>query len=294
MGASSTHQSLSLGYCFMQNESKENYVWALKQLKDCYGPQILSFKAVVTDRELALMNAINEVFPDAKNLLCKWHIENNILSNIKTYFSTPDWEKFEVQWNELSNSITPDIFDQNLAKLKTNIPTKAYDYIFKTWIGHKEKFVLAWTKDVLHFGHTVTSRIEGGHANVKGWIPNTNGDLETVYGKLLLACQQQRNRIFHKIDFDRTHILTQLRPKFWDRVNRRISQHALLEVIIVSSHLFQSIKLSSHDSPSSEHSTGLQTVSKITLVGRLIILPVLICIFHLNGTPLCSFSKAAC
>lgn len=294
MGASSTHQSLSLGYCFMQNESKENYVWALKQLRDCYGPQLLKFKAVVTDQELALMNAINKVFPDSKNLLCKWHIENNILSNIKTYFSTLDWEKFEVQWNELCNSITPSIFDQNLEKLRTTIPTKAYDYIFKTWIGHKEKFVLAWTKYVSHFGHTVTSWIEGGHANIKGWIPNTNGDLETVYGKLLLACQQQRNHIFHKIDYDRTHVLTQLRPKFWDHVNQHISQYALLEVInsqlapdqvclVTISWALMYVFIWSD--------TGLQTISKVTLVRWHSFL--LICIFHLDGTPLCSFYKAA-
>ncbi|CAN0919626.1 hypothetical protein LINGRAHAP2_LOCUS31567 [Linum grandiflorum] len=33
-------------------------------------------KAVVTDGDLAMLNAIKEVFPEAVNLRCAWHIRN--------------------------------------------------------------------------------------------------------------------------------------------------------------------------------------------------------------------------
>lgn len=34
----------------------------------------------IMDRELALMNAIEIVFPKSAHMLCKWHIKNNILA----------------------------------------------------------------------------------------------------------------------------------------------------------------------------------------------------------------------
>jgi hypothetical protein len=38
---------------------------------------------VVTDRELALINALKEVFPWLSNLLCKWHISKAVLTYVK-------------------------------------------------------------------------------------------------------------------------------------------------------------------------------------------------------------------
>ena len=43
-------------------------------------------------------------------------------------------------------------------------------YIDGTCIIYKKKFIGAWTNKIKHFGHTVTSRVEGGHAMIKKWI----------------------------------------------------------------------------------------------------------------------------
>ncbi|CAN0876339.1 hypothetical protein LINGRAHAP2_LOCUS11258 [Linum grandiflorum] len=37
-------------------------------------------KAVVTDGDLAMLNAIKEVFPKAVNRRCAWHIRKNLKS----------------------------------------------------------------------------------------------------------------------------------------------------------------------------------------------------------------------
>ena len=50
---------------------------------------------IVSDRELALMNAIHIVFPRTMNLLCIWHIEKNVLRNCKGHFEKEeDWFTF--------------------------------------------------------------------------------------------------------------------------------------------------------------------------------------------------------
>lgn len=38
---------------------------------------------VVTDKEVAMMNAIFAVFPSATYLLCRWHINKNVLAKCK-------------------------------------------------------------------------------------------------------------------------------------------------------------------------------------------------------------------
>jgi len=40
-------------------------------------------KVIVCDRDLALMNAINIMFPKATNLLCRFHINKNVKAKCK-------------------------------------------------------------------------------------------------------------------------------------------------------------------------------------------------------------------
>ena len=74
VGVTSTQKTFSIGFVFMHNEQEPNYTWALNCLKstldECMQPRV-----IITDRELALINACRTVFPDAAQLLCRWHIE---------------------------------------------------------------------------------------------------------------------------------------------------------------------------------------------------------------------------
>ena len=65
---------------FLQSEIEADYKWALEQVRKIYG-DTLKPKVIVTDRELALMNALTVIFPETHNLLCHWHIEKNILTH---------------------------------------------------------------------------------------------------------------------------------------------------------------------------------------------------------------------
>ena len=69
-------------------------------------------------------------------------------------------------------------FDKNWVLLKDATNETDYAYLQSTWIPHNEKFILAWTKKVKHFGHVATSRVEGGHATLKKWIALEQGTWE--------------------------------------------------------------------------------------------------------------------
>lgn len=64
-------------------------------------------------------------------------------------------------------------------------------YLAATWIVHKEKFVLAWTKRVMHYGHLVTSCVEGNHSMLKDWVAATTRDLGRVVERVKLATEHR-------------------------------------------------------------------------------------------------------
>jgi transposase-like protein len=104
-------------------------------------------RMIVTNKELALMNAIKNIFPNASNLLCRWHISRNILANCKKFFEIKDrWEAFITSWNILIISPTEDDYKQLLTACNRDFCSypQALDYVNKFWLSkHKEQFVAA-------------------------------------------------------------------------------------------------------------------------------------------------------
>ncbi|XP_058216767.1 protein FAR1-RELATED SEQUENCE 5-like [Rhododendron vialii] len=73
VGVTSPKMTFCAAFAFMKCEKTENYTWVLEKLKGMMDPNMLP-SVTVMDRELALMNAITNVFPHATNFLCRWHI----------------------------------------------------------------------------------------------------------------------------------------------------------------------------------------------------------------------------
>jgi hypothetical protein len=45
--------------------------------------------SIVTDKELALINYLKALFPKLIHLLCRWHVNINVLAKTKKYFLAP-------------------------------------------------------------------------------------------------------------------------------------------------------------------------------------------------------------
>ncbi|XP_028066880.1 uncharacterized protein LOC114269717 [Camellia sinensis] len=71
MGVTSTHMTFFVAIAYLQIEQVDNYAWALQTLRDLMDDDVLP-EVIVTDRELALMNAIDNTFLNARHLLCRW------------------------------------------------------------------------------------------------------------------------------------------------------------------------------------------------------------------------------
>lgn len=228
VGMTACNMTFSAAFCFLSSETYEDYQWAVTHLKHCMHPFVPA--VVVTDRELALMQPLKEVFATTTLLLCAWHIEKNILSKTRGHFDTKDaFDRFMDMWRSVVNSPTEAeaVKAWEVLQLADFISPAVGSYLKTTWFPHRDSFFRAWTDKVTHLGHLVTSRAEGNHASVKSWLLVSTADVQQVTEKLKLAVDEQNQRIRQQEAYDCSHQLVCLSHSLWECVKGRISHFAL-------------------------------------------------------------------
>ncbi|TYH42281.1 hypothetical protein ES332_D11G053800v1 [Gossypium tomentosum] len=175
VGVTSTNKTFSIAFFFIINEKEENYNWALTCLKLTL-EECMYQRVIVTDRELALMNACQQVFPDATRLLCRWHITENIKKHCRQSIKLQhDWDSFRAMWNVLVESPT---------------------WIFK----YKEMFVLVWIDRHLNFGERTTNRVESQHAKLKKYLCEKNSSLDKFVCCIYQNVKSQLTSIYESFE----------------------------------------------------------------------------------------------
>jgi hypothetical protein len=198
---------IQVGLAFMSGEKKEDYIWVMEQLREVMVKEgILEPEVMVTDRELALMTTIDTIFPSTYHILCRWHVNMNVVAKTKGFFPPPvkhgatttrhpSFQSFLCDWNKLLYSATEQQYEERLAQFKVDHPVRAVEYVDKTWLCWKEKIVTFWLNNVRHFGHFTTSPIEGCHAGLKQALQKSTLSLDTSFERLLDYWEAQHIRI---------------------------------------------------------------------------------------------------
>ena len=117
---------------------------------------------IVTNKHLALMNALEVVFPSSTNLLSESHISKNVKAKCKMPVTkAEDWETMMDTWASLVSSIDEEMYKQwlkSFTNMCAHYPT-FQEYVYYTWLmHHRERYVQAWTDHVLHVVNTTTNR----------------------------------------------------------------------------------------------------------------------------------------
>jgi hypothetical protein len=133
-------KTVQVALCFLSREKKEDYDWAIVQfqtlMKDYGIPEPVS---IVTDRELALMNTLDNIFKQSSHILCSWHVNINILANCRQYYPKdirnpdqatkanpqgyipdPEWTDFLKDWVLLLDSSSYDKYTSCLVQFRTH------------------------------------------------------------------------------------------------------------------------------------------------------------------------------
>jgi MULE transposase domain len=85
-GINDNHRNFFVCLVFLRSEEEQDYEWAIDQLvKHLHtGADTVWPAVVVTDRQLALTNAIVSKYPrqTTNTILCRWHINKNVLKKM--------------------------------------------------------------------------------------------------------------------------------------------------------------------------------------------------------------------
>ncbi|KNZ63324.1 uncharacterized protein VP01_1159g3 [Puccinia sorghi] len=94
-------------------------------MSDCSMSKLYQFtksEVFITECKIALMNAIDQVFPNSTHILCTWNIEKNILTNV-THLIKYEYivQNILSHWSNLITISTPVNFIQFFQYLQTFI-----------------------------------------------------------------------------------------------------------------------------------------------------------------------------
>ncbi|XP_057744765.1 protein FAR1-RELATED SEQUENCE 5-like [Arachis stenosperma] len=82
-------QTVISGFGLLSDETTDTYKWLLEMFVEAMGEK--SPKAVITDGDLAMRDAIKNVLPAVTHRLCGWHLQRNACENIKNPNTTTFW-----------------------------------------------------------------------------------------------------------------------------------------------------------------------------------------------------------
>jgi hypothetical protein len=92
LGCTNLQTYFSAGFCFLRNETREDYYWAVSTFlaKTTPNPRVF-----ISDQEEALKSAVRELLPAVPQLLCVWHINKNVLTKAQHVWRDADGETEE-------------------------------------------------------------------------------------------------------------------------------------------------------------------------------------------------------
>ncbi|XP_058760098.1 PKS-NRPS hybrid synthetase cheA-like [Vicia villosa] len=233
VGMTSTELTFAVAFAYMECEQTESYIWVLDKLKQLFVKKDVVPQVILTDRDLALMKAVEVVFPTTHNLLCRFHINKNVGMKCKEYVMKDMQETIGTLWKDVvwaSNEVEYGVRLQYLEQACFAC-TDFLDYVKNTWlIPHRQRFVGAWINLVLHFGNTTTNRVESAHWKLKQMIGNSLGDMVKVWEAMNSNLKIQIGNIrasFQKSFYEVEH--AHISP-FYDNLRGSVSRAALRRI----------------------------------------------------------------
>ncbi|CAN1139610.1 PKS-NRPS hybrid synthetase cheA [Linum perenne] len=195
IGVTPVKKSFTIAYVIMKDESIDSYTWVLEKFKMLLEEDSVP-KIIVTDRELGLIGAIKKTFPHSVHLLCTWHINSVVEAKAKNIFKDGDLgNNIKNRWRkDVLGASTHATFLKGWEDFQNTWPGMV-SYLNNTWMPHCEKFLKCYTNQVLHFGNTVTSRVEAAHALLKAWLGNSTLTLDTIWSRSHALLEGQHVKI---------------------------------------------------------------------------------------------------
>lgn len=272
VGCTGMNTTIHVAQCFIRSEDKDEFEWALQRLRNMFDLLHIPLPQVIfSDRDEALLNALDVTRRDVPTLLCLWHIYKDVQAHVRDhrfhkvldtsastrstrkYIDSEEHERFCKMFVRVTRSATEQEYELNLKAL-ADTDQQETDHVCKTWLDiWKKRVVRCWTDKVTHFGLQTTSRVEGYHHNLKRWLCNSKGDLLTIIDRMNLWWVDSASKHYLALDDASISIVNSLRLPLYERMVRVIYNHALKQCVT----LLETYQGSGQCSGSYRYTTGL-------------------------------------
>lgn len=240
IGVDACQRSFCIAFAFLSGETEQDYLWALDRLKSLYEVCNTRLPSVIlTDRCIACMNAAATCFPSAASLLCLWHANKAVLRHCQPTFTRQQqglgaWNEFYKSWHSIIRSPDEETFYKRVQDFeKQYLPEyiEEVGYIKTTWLDpYKEKLVKAWVDRHPHFGNVVTSRCEGIHGLLKGYLKRSTLDLFEAWRAIKHALLNQLMELKSNQAKQQLRLPIELSGSLYGAVRGWVSHEALRKV----------------------------------------------------------------
>jgi hypothetical protein len=223
-----TGTALTIGFCFVSGENDALYCWVCERIKAIIYGQGKTPRVIVCDGDDSVKLALIAVFPAAKQLLCLFHVNRNVIEHAKKTWQMDNSlskeqkqavivEQAAVQatWNYVVRSHTHSKFTERFEAMCTKCADqRAFEHYLRTkQEPQKELVVQAWTSLIQYFGNNANSALEGGHKVTKAFLQDRQGDLLTVSKALQLHINSGIQRVIKELADSQNHLPHQINPK---------------------------------------------------------------------------------
>lgn len=261
--------TIQLGLALLDGQKMSDFVRCLSDIKTSLDKHSIDApRVIITDRDIATINAVDAVFPTVPHIICRWHFKKDVLAHARKrghewgMKAAPtqddpslkiDSEKTLEFWQLFWNAITS-ATEQGFNTIRDQIDEEFNEmspYLHREWWPYRGRLCDYSINKIRHFGEVrvltnipfrfvrlsltpakiTTSRNEGSHAGLKSWLVEGNkGDIYTFFRSCLLWWDELHARYHRMHETERLQAKTKLQGAFWSSLVRRISSYALLEV----------------------------------------------------------------
>lgn len=237
-----TLKTFPIAFSWVSSEKEKLYEWFVKTFKDVVG-RCLDNTIFVTDKCIALINQLDEQFPENKKLLCTWHMIQNmntkatldffVNTTISKQFKDKVFAMFYCSDDTSYSNLRTTVY-QILSNSSNFVSSDAQISFNKYYKNEWEKYTERWaghiTSKYKHLGCTTTQRAESGHSSLKSGMSSLQ-PLDLSFDKIrnnLLNFERGYNDIERK-EKNEVDILVNSEPRLKSLIGK-VAQHALISI----------------------------------------------------------------
>ncbi|KAL7589965.1 hypothetical protein Lser_V15G37917 [Lactuca serriola] len=173
-------QSILFGGALLENEKEETFEWLFEHFLKCMFDKYP--KAIITDQDKVMGNAIKKVFPNTRHRFCSWHIRKHEIEHLRSYVSRySDFQETHRQW---LNSDTIEQFEATWEDMRIK-----YELENNCWLSDMYNQRIHWAKpylkDISFAGLTTTERSESINSFFDGFVNS-----RTMLNEFVVQCDK--------------------------------------------------------------------------------------------------------